>query len=119
MCYCCGSLNSFCGRTDYIDHPFRLGEHRNVAAVDCSAAQCAQTASVFFARSEKVRKMWRKTCEENLDKRFAHIVYPPDKIQSDTNKSWLGRRCAKLTPATFVLPRAPLLARSTVSSPYM
>src|SRR5438309_8134767 len=30
----CGFLNRLCGGTDYIDHPFRLGEHRHVAALD-------------------------------------------------------------------------------------
>src|SRR5467141_497898 len=30
---CRGCLSGFCGSTDYIDHPFRLGEHRHVAAL--------------------------------------------------------------------------------------
>ncbi len=33
LCYCCGSLNSFRGGADYIDHPFRLGEHGHVTAL--------------------------------------------------------------------------------------
>src|SRR5207248_2404681 len=54
-----GRLNCFCGGTDYIDHPFRLGEHRHVAAVEliggCAhalgeeALQVGMHGLVFFA----------------------------------------------------------------------
>jgi hypothetical protein len=54
-----GLLNYFCGGTDYIGHPFRLGEHRNVAAVElirgCTCAlghgalQIGMHGAVFFA----------------------------------------------------------------------
>src|SRR5215470_8473102 len=54
-----GSLNSFCGGTDYVNDTFRLGEHRHVAAVELiggcphalghGALQIGMHCAVFFA----------------------------------------------------------------------